>query len=370
MIKVCTRCIMDNASDKTITFSEDDTCNYCNDTLNRINLEYFPNETGKKKWETTVDEIKEYGKDKKYDCMVGLSGGVDSSYIIYLGHKYGLRMLVVHLDDELDTEIALKNVINICSKAKVELIYVKPDMEQYKDLLKAFFSARVPNLALVQDNIIAASLNQIAKENNIKYVLNGANFSLESILERGDGINSADLRHIKDIHNKFGNKPIDKLNKVSLFEKYVTYKYCSPVVTVKPLNYIDYNLKTAIEELNRFSDYTYYGGKHYESILTRFMQCYYLPVKFGIDKRKSHYSSMIVSGQLSREEALELMKKPLYTAEELMKSDIRYLANYFGMSEKEFIKYLELPRKQHKDYKYSHLNDYAWVARKFRRFLG
>jgi N-acetyl sugar amidotransferase len=366
----CTRCIMDNASDQSITFKEDGTCNYCNDTLNRKDLEYFPNEIGKEKLNSMIEQMKKETKNDKYDCMVGLSGGVDSSYIIYLGHKLGLRMLAIHLDDGLDIDIATKNVIDICEKSNTDLRMVKPDLKQYVDLTRSFFMASVPNLAIPQDNLIIASLTDIAKENNIKYSMVGGNFAMESILERSVTVNAADKKHILAIHKLYGREKIDKLRLLSMFEKYIDYKYTSNVKYLRPLNYIDYNLERALKELSEFSGFTYYGGKHYESILTRFMQCYYLPEKYGIDKRKSHYSSLIVSGQMTREEALEKMKLPLYPSEEMKKSDIEFLANYLEMSVEEFNKVINQPPKQHQDYPYSNLNKVAPVARKFRRFLG
>lgn len=364
----CTRCVMDNTSDYTITFDEQGHCNYCNDVLNRMPSEYFPDGGGK--LDEMMSRLKEEGKGHKYDCIVGVSGGLDSSYVIYLGHKYGLRMLAVHIDDGLDTEISQKNVKDLCEKAGVELIYIRPDKEQYADLTLSFFKAAVPNLAVPQDNLLIQALHDITKEYGIKYSLSGANFAHECILERSTGINAMDKTHILAIHKQFGTKPIDKLRIGNLWSAYIGWRYFSPVVSLRPLDYIDYNKKRALEELKEFSGYNYYGGKHYESILTRFLQCYYLPVKYNFDKRKSHFSSLIVNEQMTREEAIEELKRPAYLSKELQEFDMNYLADYFGISREEFDKIVALPAKQHTDYPKSWLENFEGVARKFRRYIG
>lgn len=370
-MKVCTRCVMDDRSDKTITFLEDGTCNYCNDTLNRKSSEYFPDCTGKKILDDIMSRIKRDGEGRQYDCMVGVSGGVDSSYVIFLGYKYGLRMLAVHIDDGLDTEIAIKNINNICSKTKAELIMVKPpDLDQYKDLLRSFFLARVPNIAMPQDNIIASASNDTAKKYDVKYNLSGGNFSLECILERGRGINALDTKHILAIHKQFGKGSIDMLRLATFFEEYIYGRYFNKTSKLLPLNFIDYNLKRVLTELSDFCDYNYYGGKHHESILTRFLQCYYLPVKYGFDKRKSHLSSMIVSGQMTRAEAISELAKDPYQSEQLKNDDFNFLADYLSMTRKEFDALMALPTKDHFDYPVSRINRLAGLARKFRKYLG
>ena len=366
----CTRCVMDNESDPTIVFDAEGHCNYCNDVLARRSGEYFPNEEGKKKLDAMMDMLRKEGQGKEYDCIVGISGGLDSSYVAYLGHQYGLRMLAVHIDDGLDTEIAKQNIKNLCEKAGVELINICPDEEQYADLMLSFFKASVPNLAMSQDNLLIQALHDITKKYGIKYSLNGANFAHESILERSTGINAMDKTHILSIHKMFGTKPIDKLRIGNLWSAYIGWRYFSKVKTIYPLNYIDYNKKRVLAELKEFSDYNYYGGKHYESILCRFLQCYYLPTKYNFDKRKSHLSSLIVDGQMTREEALEELKKPAYLSEELKESDMDFLAEYLGITREEFDKIIALPAKQHSDYPMSWLESFSGVARKFRKYLG
>ncbi len=361
---------MDNVPDTTISFDAEGHCNYCNDVLARRCSEYFPNEEGKKKLDAIMATLKKEGEGKKYDCIVGVSGGLDSSYVIYLGYQYGLRMLAVHIDDGLDTDIAKQNIKNLCEKANVELINICPDKEQYADLMLSFFKASVPNLAVTQDNLLIQALHDVTKKYGIKYSLGGANFAHESILERSSGINTMDKKHILAIHKQFGSKPVDKLKIGNLWSKYVGWKYFSKVTPIYPLNYIDYNKEKVLAELKDFSDYNYYGGKHYESILCRFLQCYYLPTKYNFDKRKSHFSSLIVDGQMSREEAIEELKKPAYISKELQEFDMDFLANYFGITRDEFDKIIALPAKHHSDYPMSWLEKMGPLARKFRKYLG
>jgi len=360
---------MDNESDKTISFIEDGTCNYCNEALKRMPLEYYPSNEGKAKLDEIMNTIKIDSQDNKYDCIVGVSGGLDSSYVLYLGHLYGLRMLAVHVDDGLDTEIAQNNIKNICDKTKTDLVLVKPDFDQYKDLLLSFIKASVPNLAMPQDNIIIKAMHNACLKHKIKYSLSGVNFSMESILERSSGVNACDKKHIIAIHKIYGNKPIKNLFLTSLFERYVLFNVSNDVKVIKPLNYIEYDFNKTLSTLSDFCGYVYCGGKHYESILCRFLQCWYLPEKYNFDKRKSHFSSLIVSGQMTREEAISSLSKPAYISEELKEYDFNYLANYFGLKREDFDLLISAPPKQHTDYPISNLNTLAPLARRFRKYL-
>lgn len=279
-------------------------------------------------------------------------------------------MLAVHIDDGLDTEIAKQNIKNLCEKAEVDLINIQPDKEQYADLLLSFFKASVPNLAMPQDNLLIQALHDITKEYGIKYSLSGANFAHESILERSTGINAMDRTHIMGVHKRFGTKPINKLKVGNLWSAYIGWRYFSKITTFYPLNYIEYNKERVLKELKEFSGYDYYGGKHYESVLCRFLQCYYLPSKYNFDKRKSHFSSLIVDGQMTREEAIEQLNKPAYISEELKEFDMNFLADYFGITRTEFDEIVSLPAKQHADYPKSILENFEGIARKLRKYIG
>ncbi len=353
--RICRRCVMDTNGDPAITFDKQGYCNYCTEAM--MLLDQIPKEKDEGRLKALFDKIKEDCKADEYDCLVGVSGGLDSSYIIYLGYQYGLRMLGIHIDDGLDTELAKQNVRNLCEKANVKLINVKPDAEQYRDLTLSFFKAGVPNLAIPQDNLILAALTDAVKKYKLKYLLHGSNFSMESILQTGNSYTSADSFHIHSIQKRFSGKPINKLRLTTTFENSILKRFRRDVIRVTPLNLIDYRFDKAVKDLYDFCGYEYYGAKHHESILTRFMQCWYLPVKFGADKRKSHLSSLIVSGQLSREKALEQLGKKGYPSEELKESDFNDLSKFLGITRKEFDEILAQPPRSHDDYPKSFLSN-------------
>lgn len=347
--KMCQRCVMDNTSDTTIEFDNRGYCSYCESALNRMKNEYFPNEDGIIKLHGIIDNIKKNRKRKKYDCVIGLSGGLDSSYLVYLAFIWGLKVLVLHVDDGFDTEISKNNIRKIISKTEFDLITITPDKVQFYSLTKAYMYANVPNLAAPQDNILFAVLYKMVKKYKIKYYLSGDNFSLESILQQDSTHTPHDLVNLKDIHKKFGTNKINKLNFISPFRSLV-YKYLYRIKTIKPLNYIDYNRKTSFKELETFCDYQYYGGKHLENVLTAFIQLYWFPKKFNVDKRKSHLSSMIVSNQISRAEALVLLNDPLYD-EELMRDYLSLILNKLDITNEEFEIIMNMTPKKHTDFK-------------------
>lgn len=364
----CTRCIMDNATDSSITFDNEGHCNYCTDVMHRKPAEYFPNEEGRRRLDDIIARIKAECKNDPYDCMVGVSGGIDSSFILYLGYQYGLRMFALHVDDGLDNPIATENIQKLLEKTGTEYASIVPNRTEYADILRSLFKASVQDLAIVQDNLILKGIQDYGEKMHIRYSLDGLNFAHESILEHGIGVNANDKKYILGIQKRFGKVPIKELRFNSMLDRYV-WRHASAMKHIRPLNYLNYNLEEAIRELNEFCGFKYYGGKHYESILTRFMQCYYLPVKFGVDKRKSHYSSLIMSGQMTREEALLRMEQPLYPTDELLEFDKQYIADYIGVTMDEFEQYLSLPPKSELMYPHSLLNEVAPMARKFRKWI-
>lgn len=348
-LKRCTRCIMDNLSDYTITFDEKGVCNYCTTAYEQIGKIYFPNNEGKEHLNNLLNELKNKGKNKKYDCIMGISGGLDSSYLAYLGFVWGLRILLIHIDDGFDTEISKSNLEKLVKKTGFDYIVIAPDAEQYNALTKAYMKASVPNIAIPQDNVLFASIYKYMKRNKITYFLSGGNFALESILQIGNSYKAFDLVNMKDINKKFGTLPINKLTIMSTLQKIIDSDLLS-IHSPRPLNYIDYNRKRAFEELEKFCGFQYYGRKHLENILTAFIQLYWFPKKFGVDKRTSHLSSMIVSGQLTRDEALEELAKPLYD-EQLMSEYIDIIKKRLNITDSEFEEIMNLPPKQHYEYK-------------------
>lgn len=350
-VRRCTRCIMDDQADPYITFDENGCCNYCTSALQRKNEVYFPDtEEGKKRLNLLLDTLRTEGKGKKYDCLMGLSGGLDSSYLAYLGaYKWKLRIAAVHIDDGYDTEISQANIRQLCDKANIDLITIRPDAEQYNALTKAYMKAGVPNLAVPQDNILFAYLYKFAREHKIKYFLSGSNFALECILQLGNTWSAYDMVNLRDIWIKFGDTPIDKLEFISSMQC-VTDKYFLGLKTVKPLNYVEYNRDKAFAELKEFCGFEYYGRKHLENYLTAFVQLCWFPQKFHVDKRTSHLSSMIASDQMTREEALKEYSEPLHDPEYMEKVKT-LVCTRMHMERSELEELLAAPAKQHDEYR-------------------
>ena len=340
---------MDNSSDPTITFDENGRCDYCTRAVSLIGKVYYPNDEGQKKLEELLAKVKKNGEGKKYDCIMGLSGGLDSSYLAYLGYKWGLRVLAIHIDDGYDTDISKSNLKKLVSATGFDYEVVTPDAEQFNALTLAYMKAGVPNLAVPQDNVLFAFLYKKMKEYNIKYFFAGGNFALESILQRGNSYKASDVVNIKDINKRFGTKPIDKLEFISTIQSVWNRKILG-IETPRALNYIDYNRDRAFKELKEFCGFEYYGRKHLENILTAFIQLYWFPKKFGVDKRTSHLSSMIVSGQMTREEALKELEEPLYD-EKLMEEYISFIKKSIGITDEEFDRLLKAPTHQHTEYR-------------------
>lgn len=351
--KICSYCIMDNDGDDTIIFDNKGQCDYCRRALEWKDKLYFPNKEGQSKLRDIIARIKKDGTDKPYDCVIGISGGLDSSYLAYMAAEcWGLHLLAVHIDDGFDEDLATDNIRRICEKCKIDLKIVKPDHDQFCALTRAYIMAGVPNLAVPQDNVLFATLYGYARDSGIKHVLSGSNFALESIIQRGNTYTAFDIRNIKDINRKNGNADIGKLQFISsqTLRRYLNGRDSLSVVA--PLNYIEYNKKNAIKELNDFCGYTYYKSKHLENKLTKFLQIYYLYKKFGVDKRKSHFSSLIVSDQMTRDVALAQMQLPIYDEQD-MQATIDEVMHELKISKDEFISVMNQPSHQHTEYKTS-----------------
>ena len=349
-IKRCSRCIMDDRSDSYIVFDNHGVCNYCTTALEKKDSWYYPNEEGQKKLQNMIKTLKVAGKGKEYDCLMGISGGLDSAYLAYLGAmKWGLRICAVHVDDGFDTDLAKQNIKNLCEKCHIELKVITPDAEQFNDLTRAYFLAEVPNTAIPQDNILFACLYDYARKYKIYNFLTGGNYALECILQHGNTYGAFDMVNIRDIHNKFGRKPIDKLPFISQWQR-VWDVNIHHINTIAPLNYIDYNKNRAIQELHDFCDFTYYEAKHLENTLTKVIQLYWFYHKFNVDKRTSHLSSLIASGQMTRDEALEEYSKPIYDKEK-MEEDLALVLPKIGLTREEFDSIVFRPGKQHTEYK-------------------
>ena len=343
---------MDTNTDSEITFDEWGVCNYCAAFAQQARpaLELTHTEEGKRLLNQTIDQLRHVGKDREYDCILGLSGGVDSSYMAYVGKQLGLRMLAVHFDSGWNSELAVNNIENIVKKLDIDLITWVVDWEEMRDLQLAFFKSSIANCDVPQDHGFLAALYRVADQHRIKYILNGANLATEFILPKSREYNAGDLRHLLAIQRQFGSVKLHNYPTLSFFRRYVYYPFIRGIKVIRLLDLIPYNKEEAKHTIIQQLGWRDYGGKHYESVFTRFFQGYYLLTKFGYDKRRAHLSSLIVSGQLQRGDALEEMEDPPYPSPEKLRDDKEFVAKKLGLSITEFDAIIALPPTTYKDY--------------------
>ena len=337
-----------DTSDHAITFDAEGVCSHCR-AYEAIERKTPPLNEREHQLECLVERIKKEGRDKSYDCIVGLSGGVDSSYLAYVAKSRGLRPLAVHVDAGWNSELAVKNIEDLVKALKLDLITFVVDWKEMQDLQAAFLRSGVANQDIPQDHAFIAGVYRIANKQRIKYVLSGGNNSTEGILPESWGYNALDLRHLKSIHRRFGLRGLSKFPTINFFQYYIYYRYLRGIRTVRILDYIDYNKQQAIDVLSEKFGWRYYGGKHFESRFTKFFQAYYLPQKFGFDKRRAHLSSLIVSGQLNRDTALKEMERDAYPDDKL-REDRAFVIKKLGLTEEEFENIRTSPNRTYDDY--------------------
>lgn len=364
MIRVCKRCVMDDLYDPEIKFSEEGFCNYCSGYFAKKYLNSESNSDKQKSLSELLETIKKAGEGKKYDCVVGVSGGVDSTFMVYKAKELGLRPLAVHYDNGWNSELSVKNIESLLGKLDIPLYTIVNDWEEFRDLQLSFFKANVIDIELITDQAILAVMHQTAKKNKIKYILTGHNASTESILPRSWYHYKIDVLNIKSIHRKFGSRKLKTYPMVGLFEKLYSAKYHNPE-SISLLNYLEYNKADAKKHLEEKIGWKDYGGKHFESIFTRFYQGYILPKKFKVDKRKAHLSALICSEQITREEAETELKKSPYD-EKQMQSDMEYVLKKLRMTQTEFDQYIQAPPRNHLEfasYITRHYKIMKWLGR-------
>ncbi len=342
----CTRCIMDT-TDPAISFDVNGVCNHCI-RVDQWKLQWNP-EGNPKALEQLMETIKKDGRGKEYDMIMGLSGGVDSSYVAKLAKDFGLRALVVHCDTGWNSELAVKNIENIVSKCGFDLVTHVVDWETMRNLQHAFFKSGVPNQDIPQDHAIAAVFYGYADKHKVKWSLSGSNLATESILPTAWGYDNLDLKHIQAIHRIFGSGNLSKFPTMSYFKYGLYYQMVKGMRIAKPLDLINYKKGEAMKVLQDSFDWKYYGGKHYESRFTKFFQGWYLPTKWGYDKRLAHLSSLVVSGEITREEALNEFKANSIQFEEI-EADKDYMARKLGITRGEFDALLDLGCHEHSEY--------------------
>ena len=352
--QICTCCVMD-ITDPEIIFDKKGVCNHCHHFHEVTSKHWFPNNEGKKKLDTLFSKIKQKGKGKEYDCIIGLSGGVDSSYLALMLKDYGLRPLVVHVDAGWNSELAVNNIEQIVKHCGYDLHTHVMDWQEIKDLQLAYLKSGVANQDTVQDHAFFASLYHFAVQHNIKYVISGGNISTESVSPKAWHHAAMDAINLKSIHRLFGKKKLSQYKTISFFEYFFYYPFIKGMEVVRPLNFMPYNKSEALKFLKEKINYKEYGRKHGESRFTKFFQNYYLPKKFNIDKRRPHLSSLILSHSLTRDKALRELQKPLYDEIELSQ-DKAYIAKKLEISVDELDRFTYV--------KATHYSEYAnWDSR-------
>jgi N-acetyl sugar amidotransferase len=348
-----------DTTDPDIEFDDQGVCSHCQryDLMVKEIVDCASRGEREQALDDIVARIKEGSRGKDYDCIMGLSGGVDSSYIAYTAKRLGLRPLAVHFDSGWNSELAVNNIESIVKRLDIDLYTHVVNWEEMRDLQLAFFKASVANCDIPTDHAFPAILLRQAAKHGIKYVLSGSNYATEFILPSAWGYLSGDLRHLKDIHNQFGKERLRDYPTIGFFEQYIWYPYVRGIKTVKPLNYLPYNKLDAKRVIMQELGWRDYGGKHYESVFTRFFQGYYLPTKFGYDKRLAHLSSLINAGQMARETALAELQQPTYDPA-LQAEDKGFVAKKLGVSVVELEKIFAQPNKDYTAYKsYTQLFD-------------
>lgn len=342
----CTRCVMDT-SDEDIFFDANGFCNHC--------TEYFEFKTKQlAAWTTKTnsaviaEKIKKSGKGKKYDCVLGISGGIDSCYTAYILKEMGVRVLAVHMDNGWDSDISVRNIRYTVDKLGMGYESFVLDWQEFKDLQVSFLKASVPEMETPTDIAITAALHIVAAKYNIKYIISGGNLQTEGILPKSWHYDVKDMRYLKAIHKKFGTKPLSKFPLFD-YKAETYYKLYYGIRTIYLLNHVSYSKKEAMDYLKKNLNWQYYGGKHYESKYTKFVQSYILPEKFGIDYRKATFSAQICTNEISRDCALKKLEEPVYDVSAI-DEEKEYVLKKLEISEEEFQRIMNLPCKTYKDY--------------------
>ncbi|NDA61999.1 MAG: N-acetyl sugar amidotransferase [Chitinophagia bacterium] len=349
-LQICSQCVM-NQSDPNIHFDEFGKCDHCHDFEKYVKPYLHVDELGRAKLSKVVKKIKQKGKGKDFDCLLGLSGGVDSSYLLHLVVKeFGLRPLVFHVDGGWNSEVSVHNINVLIDRLGLDLYTEVINWEEMKDFQLAFFKSGVPHIDIPQDHAFIATLYNFADKHNIKYILNGGNFSTECVqYPMRYYYYGTDMSQILDIQKRFGTIKMETFPFSSIFRHKVYLKYIRGIHVVKPLNLVPYFKEDAIALLEKEYGWKPYPQKHFESRFTQFFESYWLPERFGFDPRRVMLSSLILTGQISRDAALEKLKKPAYDPTSI-EEEFKYIATKLDISTEQLKTYFNMPKKYYWDY--------------------
>ena len=353
--QICTRCVMDT-SDPDIRFDDQGVCNHCYNYSMTNKRDVICGEAGLQALDSIIHKMKRDGADKAYDCVIGLSGGMDSSYVAYKVKQLGLRPLAVHLDNGWNSELAVQNIEHICRRLNIDLHTVVLNWEEFRELQKAFLRASTPDSEIPTDHAIMATLLQTADSIGVRYIVTGMNPRTETHLPHAWSQGHFDWQYIKEVNKQFGSTPIKTFPHLSL-KDYYSFSWRTRFVSI--LNYLDSSTAETSAILEQELGWRHYGGKHYESIYTRWFQGYWLPHKFGFDKRRCHLSSLICSGELSRESALAMLDAPTYDRT-LQEQDTAYVCKKLNLSKDDLDEIFNLSRHTYREY-----SPISWFYREF-----
>jgi len=365
---ICSNCVMDT-TDSKIEFDKNGICDHCNTYYSDIEPNWNPNDKGWAEITKIASDIKREGQGKDFDCIIGMSGGIDSSYLVYLAkERLGLRPLVFHVDAGWNSQQAVHNIERIVDKLELDLYTEVVDWEEMKDLQLAFFKAGVSHIDTPQDHSFFATMYKFASKYKIKHILTGGNYSTECVRNPLEWMYyQSDSRQVKDIHKKFGTIPLKKFQLTNILWHKVYLPYVKGIKVIRPLDYMPYDKEKATCFLEEKLDYQRYAQKHFESRFTKFYEGYWLLKKFGYDTRRVQYSSLILTGQMTRKVALEKLKEDPFD-EKTYAQEFEYIATKLGITEDELQGYFDAPNKTFRDYKSQQL--IYDIGAKVMRMLG
>jgi N-acetyl sugar amidotransferase len=341
-----------DTSDPKISFDSKGVCDHCNSFDKDVFPRWYPNDTGKELFRKKVKEIKSKSKNQEFDSIIGLSGGLDSSYLLHMAVKeFGLRPLVFHVDGGWNTDIAVSNIENLVNKLGLELYVEVINWDEMRDFQLAFFKSGTPHLDIAQDHAFFATMYKFARKYKINTILNGGNISTECVRNPLEWIYyGTDMSFINDIRKKFSTNPMKTYPWSNIYYHKIYLKYFKKIEVVRPLNLMPYNKLTAMDLLESEYQWKRYPQKHFESRFTKFYEGYWLPTRFGYDTRKVQFSSLILTGQMTREEALDELQKLPYDKGSIDR-DIEFICNKLEISRTELNYYHSMPLKWYYDYR-------------------